>query len=289
MLDSDLNIQLNSDKKVITLYKDNVLVLADKDLPDKVFGYDNILRIEKSRKWNMLKMNDLFLYSEPYAKKISLQKNKPGMGRKLQIIEQPNCTSIMNQYKNCLTAGESSRDSGNELRSLTFEACDNTIDQCFDIIRPFKKENNKSNQNEAGNSTDSPESKNNKVPDNNKNVKQRDMGIQKEITTENKNSKFKFSPEGKKLSSDIELPGKPKRVKEILTDYDLKYVHEDLDNAHHFLAENDFDSVLIRKHFVPRCFYGYHSLKMYLNDPLPNLRKLKQKYCIYNHQHEKNL
>lgn len=80
---------------------------------------------------------------------------------------------------------------------------------------------------------------------------------------------------------------KNNREEEKLKDYDLRYSHDDLDEAHHYLAENDFDSVLLRKHLVTGCFYGYNSIRMFFDDPLPNLRKLKQKYCMYNHEQEK--
>ncbi|KAM0672998.1 hypothetical protein GVAV_003199 [Gurleya vavrai] len=62
----------------------------------------------------------------------------------------------------------------------------------------------------------------------------------------------------------------------------MRYVNEALDEAHHFLAQEDPEALLSRKHYAPDCFYGYNSINMFFNDPLPNLRKMKQKYCFFN-------
>ncbi|EJW04364.1 hypothetical protein EDEG_01391 [Edhazardia aedis USNM 41457] len=65
-------------------------------------------------------------------------------------------------------------------------------------------------------------------------------------------------------------------------DYDMRYVHKEIDDAHHFLAENEPNAITSRKHYIPECFVGYNTIEMFLNDPLPNLRKLKHKYCIHD-------
>lgn len=65
-------------------------------------------------------------------------------------------------------------------------------------------------------------------------------------------------------------------------DYDMRYVVNEIDEAQHELAEEDSSWIVTEKHFVPECFYGYGSIFKFLTDPLPNLTKLKQKYCMYN-------
>lgn len=99
----------------------------------------------------------------------------------------------------------------------------------------------------------------------------------------------KESEESKEAKKEIkkEKEARKAREQEEVKDYDLRYVHDDLDEAHHFLADEDSDEIISRKHYVPECFYGYDDINLFLNDPLPNLRKLKTKYCMWNERNRR--
>ncbi|KAM0688024.1 hypothetical protein COBT_000727 [Conglomerata obtusa] len=190
----------------------------------------------------------------------------PTYGQRLSIVKLDDCNFIVNENKLCLTRGKLIEDpirseleqlnilsggrGGTSFHETYFEGCTKSDDQCFD----FHEIN-----------SESVNSKRTRVID--------------------KINQNKMGDESKKLSNNEfsnVTENKPERKYEEAKDYDLKYVNEKLDDAHHFLAEEDPDAIILRKHYAPECFFGYNSVGLFFNDPLPNLRKLKQRYCFYN-------
>lgn len=63
-------------------------------------------------------------------------------------------------------------------------------------------------------------------------------------------------------------------------DYDLSLIQPSIDTSFHEVIAPFTDIVLNQKRYIPNCFYGYQGLSQFLNDPLPNLRKMRNKYCV---------
>ncbi|ELQ74191.1 hypothetical protein THOM_2889 [Trachipleistophora hominis] len=63
--------------------------------------------------------------------------------------------------------------------------------------------------------------------------------------------------------------------------YDLSRVQQSIDDGFHILTKTNPEMRFNIKRVIPACFNGYESMDEYLRDVLPNVTKMRKKYC-YN-------
>ncbi|KAM0677817.1 hypothetical protein BDAP_001668 [Binucleata daphniae] len=252
----------------IAIYNNNEFRLVRKNIPEEDYEYFDKPKISHEKKYVIIKFGDNYMCNISNSDIPNICTDYRELNHRLMTVNMDNCTLILNHTGLCLTKGrEISLQKNSELEqlniksintmdrydTLSFFDCNKSNEQCF-VFENIDKESFKSVE-----------------------TRKSDVKIEQKEAIENEKYK-KYENMQKKTNKNT-----PKKRKyEKPNDYDLKYNNKNLDDAHHYLANSDPDSILSRKHFAPDCFYGYNSLNLFLNDPLPNLRKLKQKYCFFN-------
>lgn len=261
----DQYISIKNSNLHIAIYSNNEFRLVDKDIPVKNYLYFDKPKVSYDKKYINIQFGDMYMCSIGNADTPNICENNFELSTRLTAVKMDRCTLIVNHAGLCLTKGQEiplkrngeleayNLDIKSEYDTLSFFDCNRSAGQCF-VFENVDKE--------------SPESVQTRETEPKKQKK-----LEEEVEKDTKFEKIMAK------NKDIK---KPYRKYEKVKDYDLRYNNKNLDDAHHFLADSDPDAILSRKHYAPDCFYGYNSLNLFINDPLPHLRKLKQKYCFFN-------
>lgn len=271
---SYLNIFYRPLRSRLCFNQDGKMVVESILQKDNKSGCDTEFFFSKNSNSYRIKTNYGYVCHD--RRRIYSCKAKEGDSGDFFILNQGNCKRI--------TTGEFCLNVNDE-NFVSLYPCDYKKSECFDLIFS-DKQNNTDNRNEkyveSSNSHEKSEFSNKQIDktfdsdsdeglSSNENAyKLNQASLLISVKSDGTKSK-KFTKKPTSRSSKTKLTNK---------EHDMARVNEKLDESHHFIAEKSPSNFSSEKFYVPTCFNGYLNMRDFLEDPLPNLRQMKKKYCL---------